>query len=43
MGLDNDKRETLSQVHYTVQWVVPDNSVVIDPPLRVEQDFLTIV
>ena len=43
MGLDNDKRETQSQVHYTVQWVVPDNSVVIDPRLRVVQDFLTIM
>ena len=33
MGLDNDKWETLSQVHYTVHWVVPVNSVVIDHPL----------
>jgi len=24
MSIDNDKRETLSQVHYTVQWVVPE-------------------
>ena len=42
----NDKQETLSQVHYTVQWVVPEvvtTVLFIDPPLRVALDLLAIM
>ena len=46
MLMDNEKQETLSQVHSTVQWVVPEAVTTvwfIDPPLRVALDLLVIM